>query len=65
MYFAEPLRPHATIVSVGISVPVPCRLAGLVQSSVAKRAFNSGEIPPIGVAASTAVPPMPAASANT
>ncbi len=51
MYLTPPSREHETIVSAGLSAPVPSRLAGFVQSSAAYFAFSSGLTPAAGVAA--------------
>ena len=50
MYLLVPERAQATMVSAGESAPVPCKLAGFVQSSAAKRALISAETPAAGVA---------------
>ena len=51
MYFAPPSREQETIVSAGLSAPVPSRLAGSVQSSAAYFALRSAFTPAAGVAA--------------
>ena len=51
MYLTPPSREQETIVSAGLSAPVPSRFAGFVQSRVAYFAFNSGLTPAAGVAA--------------
>ena len=51
MYLTPPSREQETIVSAGLSAPVPSRLAGFVQSSAAYFAFSSGLTPAAGVAA--------------
>ena len=67
MYFAPPSREQETIVSAGLSAPVPSRLAGSVQSSAAYFAFRSAFTPAAGVAAVevSAAVGTPDPSANT
>ena len=67
MYFAPPLRSHATIAPSALSLPVPWRFSGLVQSRAANCAFNSGVTAAAGVAAGSAgaADAAPGAVANT
>ena len=65
MYLLAPSREQATMVSDGESAPVPCRLAGLVQSSAANCALIAAFTPEDGVAVSVPVPPRADDSART
>ncbi|CAB4751873.1 unannotated protein [freshwater metagenome] len=64
IYFVVPARSQTAIVSVGASVPVPCKLAAFVQSSAANFALTSALTPAVGVAAGSAAP-VETALANT
>ena len=59
-----PARSQPTIVSVGASVPEPCRFAAFVQSKAANFALTSAVTPATGVAFGSAVP-VEAAVAST
>ena len=50
MYFVPSLE-HAVIAAAGSSVPVPCRLAAVVQSRLATAWFRASDTPATGVAA--------------
>ena len=65
MYLLAPSREQATIVSLGASAPVPCKFAGLVQSSAANCALIAGLTPEDGVAVSVPAPPSADDSART
>ena len=54
MYFAAPFLSQATIALSALSVPVPWRFSGFVQSRAANCAFNSGVTAAAGVAAGSA-----------